>query len=175
MELTIEILTPNIIEIRDATGLSQDNFAILCDFSRTTLTNIENGKTLPSLTVLNKISDFTTIGLEKLAKRDYTPPANLREKLQKKYAHDTSKFVLLNILPSVPYILKYKILNTNFLDTFKERKHILKYIEENYGWKINPNTLTTNLKRMNKLLIIQPNPNKNIGNVYKKRSTENKI
>lgn len=129
-------MTHNIIELRDATGLSQDSFALLCDFSRTTLTNIENGKALPSLTILNKISDFTTIGLEKLAKRD---------------------------------ILKYKILNTNFLDTFKERKQIVIFIKEKYDWDINPNTLTTNLKRINNLLIIEPNPNKKIGNVYKKR------
>jgi transcriptional regulator with XRE-family HTH domain len=152
-------LRPNIIELRDATGLSQYSFALLCNFSRTTLTNIENGKALPSLTILNKISNFTTIGLEKLAKRDYIPPINLREKLLKKYSNDPSKYVILNNTSSVPYIIKYKILNTNFLDTFKEKYH----------WDINPNTLTTNLKRINNLLIIEPNPNKKIGNVYKKR------
>jgi transcriptional regulator with XRE-family HTH domain len=162
-------LRPNIIELRDATGLSQYSFALLCNFSRTTLTNIENGKALPSLTILNKISNFTTIGLEKLAKRDYIPPINLREKLLKKYSNDPSKYVILNNTSSVPYIIKYKILNTNFLDTFKERKQIVIFIKEKYHWDINPNTLTTNLKRINNLLIIEPNPNKKIGNVYKKR------
>lgn len=169
MELTIEVLQPNIIEVRDATGLSQEHFALLCEFSRATLTNIENGKALPSLTTLKKISTVTTIGVDKLAKKGYTPPINLREKLQKKYYNDPTKSVLLEATPSVPYILKYRLLRTNFLNEFKTRKDILTYIEDNYGWTINPNTLTTNLKRSSKKLIIEPNPNQNKGYVYKKK------
>lgn len=169
MELTIEILQPNIIEIRDATGLSQESFALLCEFSRATLTSIENGKSLPSTTTLNKISNFTTLGLEKLTKKDYIPPTNLREKLQKKYFNDPTKSVLLEHPPSVPYILKYRLLKTNFLDVFRERIEILTFIQNEYGWSINPNTLTTNLRRINDKLIIEPNPSHNKGYVYKKR------
>lgn len=169
MELTIEILHPNIIEVRDATGLSQEHFSLLCEFSRTTLTNIENGKSLPSVTTLNKISQFTTVGIDKLAKRSYIPPLDLREKLQKKYAGDLSKSVLLEGTPSVPYILKYRLLRTNFLNEFRVRKEILEYIEKKYGWSVNPNTLTTNLKRMEELLVIKPNPEHNKGYVYRKK------
>lgn len=122
-----------------------------------------------SRTIINKISNFTTIDLEKLAKRNYIPPINLREKLLKKYSNNPSKYVILNTTPSVTYILKYKIFNTNFLDSFKERKQILLFIKEKYDWDINPNTLTTNLKRINNLLIIEPNPNKKIGNFIKQR------
>lgn len=168
MKLTIEILHANIIEVRDATGLSQEHFSLLCEFSRTTLTNIENGKSLPSLTTLNKISQFTTVGIDKLAKKNYLPPLGLREKLQKKYADDLSKSVLLEDVPSVPYILKYRLLRTSFLDEFRVRKEILEYIKKNYGWSINPNTLTTTLQRMSNLLTIKPNPSHNKGYVYKK-------
>ncbi|SKB97045.1 DNA-binding transcriptional regulator, XRE-family HTH domain [Sphingobacterium nematocida] len=168
MELTIEVLQPNIIEIRDATGLSQESFALLCEFSRATLTNIENGKFLPSTTTLNKISSFTTIGLEKITKRDFIPPINLREKLQKKYSNDPTKSVLLEHAPSVPYIIKYRLLKTTFLDSFRERLEILTYIKTKYGWEVNPNTLTTNLKRLNNELIIKPNPKHDKGYVYKK-------
>ncbi|MGJ1189390.1 helix-turn-helix domain-containing protein [Sphingobacterium siyangense] len=170
MKLTKDILHPNIIEVRDATGLSQEHFSLLCEFSRTTLTNIENGKSLPSLTTLNKISQFTTIGIDKLAKKNYFPPLDLREKLQKRYANDLSKSVILDGIPSVPYILKYRLLRTNFLNEFRVRKEILEYIEKNYGWYINPNTLTTNLQRISDLLVIKPNPDYNKGYVYKKVS-----
>ncbi|MGJ1534304.1 helix-turn-helix domain-containing protein [Sphingobacterium multivorum] len=169
MELTIEILRPNIIEVRDATGLNQEYFSLLCEFSRATLTNIENGKSLPSVTTLNKISQFTTVGIDKLARKNYIPPLDLREKLQKKYANDLSKSVLLEDMPSVPYILKYRLLRTNFLNEFRVRKEILKYIEKNYGWSINPNTLTTNLRRMGDLLVFKPNPDHDNGYVYRKK------
>lgn len=169
MKLTIEVLRPNIIEVRDATGLSQEHFSLLCEFSRTTLTNIENGKALPSVTTLNKISNFTTIGIEKLTKKNYRPPLDLRERLQKKYADDLSKSVLLEGTPSVPYILKYRLLRTDFLNEFRVRKEILDFIEVKYGWSINPNTLTTNLMRLDNLLAIKPNPDHNKGYVYKKK------
>lgn len=93
--------------------------------------------------------------------------------MQKKYADDSSKSVLLNEVPSVPYILKHKLLKTDFLNKFRERKHILEYIEKNYKWVINPNTLTTNLKRMDDILIIAPNPNQKKGYVYKRRMKKN--
>ena len=169
MELTIEILRPNIIEVRDATVLSQEHFSLLCEFSRTTLTNIENGHSLPSLTTLNKISHFTTVGVDKLSKKKYIPPLDLRERLQKKYIDDLSKSVLLEGTPSVPYILKYRLLRTTFLDKPRVRKEILEHIKEKYGWSINPNTLTTNLLRMENLLEIVPNPDHNKGYVYKKK------
>lgn len=173
MKLTIEILQVNVIELRDATGLGQEHFAMLCGFSRTTLTDIENGKKLASLTTLNKISDFTTIGIDKFGKKNFVVPFNLREKLQRVYINDSSKSVILNQTPSVPYILKHKIFNTKFLDTFRTRKQILEHIKEKYGWEINPNTLTTNLKRMSDMLIITRNPDEKRGNIYKKNNESN--
>ncbi|HMU04942.1 MAG TPA: helix-turn-helix transcriptional regulator [Saprospiraceae bacterium] len=169
MELTIDILQKNIVEVRDAIGLTQDGFALLCSFSRTTLTDIENGKKLPSLTTLNKISDFTTIGIDKLAKRNYRPQVDLREKLQKKYTNDSTKSVLLDKTPSIPHIVKYRLLKTDFLSKFRKRKEILAYIKDNYGWDVNPNSLTTNLKRLDDVLVIKPNPDENRGNIYKKK------
>jgi|SRR5690606_37848684 len=169
MKLTTDILQANIFEVRIATGLNQESFALICGFSRGTLTNIENGKKPASLTTLRKISDFTTIGVDKLTKKNYTPPVNLREKLQKMYANDPTKSVILEETPSIPYIMKYRVLKTDFLNQFRERIQILKYIKDNYGWEVNPNSLTSNLKRMNDVLVIKPNPEQNKGYVYKKK------
>lgn len=70
---------------------------------------------------------------DKLARKNYIPPLDLREKLQKKYANDLSKSVLLEGMSSVPYILKYRLLRTNFLNEFRVRKKILKCIKKITG------------------------------------------
>lgn len=169
MELTKEILSNNITELINATGLSDEDFALLCEISRGTLSNIKNAKTTGTVATLNKIVAFVNISIEKFSNINFTPPSDLRERLQKRNKNEINKYVLLTKVPSIPYILKFKILNTPFLNDFRERKEIVKYIKDIYGWEINPNTLSTGLKRMPTLIIIKENPNKEIGNLYKKR------
>ncbi len=169
MELTKGVLSKNLAELLDATGLSDEDFALLCELSRGTISNIKNGKSTGTVKTLNKIVNFTQTGVEKLNKPGFIPPLDLRERLQKKYRNDISKSVILSKVPSVPYIIKFRILKTQFLNDFKERNQIIRYIKDSYGWDVNPNTISTNLKRLEKLLIIKENPDKDIGNVYKKR------
>lgn len=169
MELTKGILSKNITELIDATGLSDEDFALLCEVSRGTISNIKNGKSNGTVKTLNKIVNFTHLGIEKLSKSGFVPPLDLREKLQKKYKNDVSKSVILNKVPSVPYIIKFRMLKTSFLNEFKERKEIIGFIKDTYGWEVNPNTVSTNLKRLEKLLIIKEHPNKDVGNLYKRK------
>lgn len=163
-----DILKQNVSEIRIAIGLSQEDFSKICDFSRTTLTNIENAKSLPSVDTLNKISKFTTISLEKLTKASFKPPQTLRESLQKKYKNDPEKSVLLEGTPSLPYIIKYKLLPSGFLNDFKSRKQIVDHVSSEYKWQISPNTLSTSLRRHKDLIDRIKNPETKTGFLYKK-------
>lgn len=71
-------------------------------------------------------------------------------------------------MPTVPYIIKYKIIPSGFLDTERERLEIVKFIKTVYNWDVNPNTLSVALKRMNTSIRITKNPLKASGNLYKK-------
>jgi transcriptional regulator with XRE-family HTH domain len=169
MELTKKALSKNIAELIDATGLSDEDFALLCEVSRATISNIKNGKTTGTIKTLNKIVGFTQIAIDKLTKPGFIPPIDLRERLQKKYKNDITKSVILNKTPSVPYVVKFRVFQTSFLNEYRERKELITFIKDTYGWEVNPNTLTTNLKRMEKVLDIKEHPNKKIGYVYRKK------
>jgi len=159
----------NVAEIRDAIGLSQKDFASLAGISRATLINIESGNKPIKVTSLDKIAGFSTIGLDKLSKSSFKPPVNLREKLLQLYKNSPEIYVTLSGTPSIPYIIKYKVIKTDFLNTPKERGKIVKFIEDNYGWKISGNSLTNALKRMPHLIKIEPHPTKGGTNLYSRR------
>ena len=169
MDNSSKIISENVTELRDAIGLSQKDFALLTGISRATLVNIENGNKSIKVTSLDKIVSFTTIELEKLSKRGFKPPVNLREKLIQLYKNKPEIFVILSGTPSIPYIIKYKVLKTDFLNTPKERWEIVEFIKENYKWKINGNSLTNAFKRMTYLIKIEPHPTKGGTNVYSKK------
>lgn len=169
MDGSSKIIGKNVAEIRDAIGLSQKDFASLADISRATLINIESGNKPIKVASLDKISGFSTIGLDKLSKRGFKPPVNLREKLLQLYKNSPEIYVTLNGTPSIPYIIKYKVIRTDFLNTPKERGKIVKFIDDNYGWKISGNSLTNALKRMPDLIKIEPHPTKGRTNVYSRK------
>jgi len=169
MEDTISTLSANIIELRDALGLSQKDFALLSNISRTTLGNIESGRANFKISSLDGILIFTSIKLEDLSKPSFAPPKNIREKLSEKYKSEPSVSVILNEEPSIPYCIKYKLLKTTFLDTPKETNQIIKFFFEKYGWVLKGNSLHAALKRIPELIKIQPHPSKRSTNLYSKR------
>lgn len=169
MDSSSQIIGENVAEIRDAIGLSQKDFASLAGISRATLTNIESRNKPIKVVSLDKITGFTTIGLDKLSKRGFKPPANLREKLLQLYKNSPEIYVTLSGTPSIPYIIKYRVLKTDLLNTPKERRQIVTFVEDNYEWKISGNSLTTALKRMPRLIKTEPHPTKGGTNVYSRK------
>ncbi|SEL89155.1 helix-turn-helix domain-containing protein [Parapedobacter koreensis] len=169
MDGSSKIIGENVAEIRDAIGLSQKDFASLAGISRATLVNIESGNKPIKVVSLDKIAGFSTIGLDKLSKRGFKPPDNLREKLLQLYKNSPEIYVILSGTPSIPYIIKYRVLKIDFLNTPKERGKIVKFVDDNYGWKITGNSLTNALKRMPDLIKIEPHPSKGGTNVYSRK------
>lgn len=170
MDAAISILSKNIAELRDSLGLSQKDFALLSGISSSTLVNIESGKKSFEITSLDGIVNFTKIELNKLSKKGFNPPENLREKLMQSYKNDPEIYVILSGIPSIPYCIKYKVLKTDFLNKPKERGEIIRFIFDNYGWTILGNSLSVALKRMHKLIKIEPHPTKAKTNLYSKKS-----
>jgi transcriptional regulator with XRE-family HTH domain len=168
MDDTSLIISANVIEVRDALGLSQKDFALLSHISTSTLVNIESGRKSFRIKSLDGIINFTTIKLEDLSKRNFVPPNNLREILTLKYKAVTSVYVLLSQEPSIPYCIKYKLLTSNFLNTSKETSEIKRFFS-NMGWNFKANSLHTALKRMPHIININPHPKKIGTNLYSKR------
>jgi transcriptional regulator with XRE-family HTH domain len=168
MDNTISIISTNIIELRDAVGLSQKDFALLANISPPTLVNIESGKKTFKMSSLDGILSFTNIRLEDLTKVNFVPPKNLREKLAQKYKDDVSMFVLLSKQPSITYCIKYKLLQTDFLNIPKETNQIKQFFEK-IGWVFKGNSIHTALKRMPDLIKIEPHPSKKGTSVYLKK------
>ncbi|MDB5006043.1 MAG: hypothetical protein JWP45_436 [Mucilaginibacter sp.] len=168
MDNTSLIISANIIETRDALGLSQKDFALLAHISTSTLVNIESGRKSFRIKSLDGVINFTTIKLEDLSKRNFVPPKNLREMLTQKYKAEPAVYVLLNQEPSIPYCIKYKMLPTNFLNIPKETNQIKRFFSD-MGWDFKANSLHTALKRMPLLIKISPHPEKNGTNLYSKK------
>jgi len=168
MDNTSLVISANVIEIRDALGLSQKDFALLAHISSSTLVNIESGRKSFRIKSLDGIINFTTIKLEDLSKSNFSPPNNFREILTKKYKSAPAIHVLLSQEPSIPYCIKYKMLPTNFLNTPKETNEI-KHFFWDLGWNFKGNSLHTALKRMPLLIKITPHPEKNGTNWYSKK------
>ncbi|SEM57658.1 Transcriptional regulator, contains XRE-family HTH domain [bacterium A37T11] len=169
MDNTTSLISSNVIELRDALGLSQKDFALLANISSSTLINIESGKKSFRINTLNGISDFTKVKLDELSKSSFTPAKNLREKLTEKYKNEPAVHVILSKEPSIPYCIKYKLLNTNFLDVPKETRQITKFFRDNFGWKFKGNSIHSALRRMTHLVRIEHHPTKKGTNLYSKK------
>jgi len=158
----------NVRELRDALGLSQDDFALLVNISRATLVSIEAGKDTFRFKSLEGILAFTTLKIEDLSKRNFNPPKTLRDRLIKKYKNIPSIHVILSQEPTIAYGIKYKLLHSSFLDEPKETREIKRFFEGK-GWYFKGNSLHTALKRMQDYIAIEPHPTKKGTNVYSRK------
>lgn len=169
MDKSSKIISENVSEIRDAIGLSQGDFVLLTGISRATLVNIESGKKSINLKSLEGITTFTKIELDKLTKKGFKPPENLREKLLKYYKREPDINVILGKEPSIPYCIKYKLLNTDFLNKPKETREIRKFFKDNYGWEFKGNSIHSSLRRLKHIVKIEPHPTKKGTNLYSRK------
>ena len=166
MDKSIITLGRNVAELRDALGLSQKDFALLANISRTTLVNIESGRNNFKIGSLDGILNFVSMSLEELSMSTFHPPIDLRENLTAKYKGNTEISVILAKEPSIPYCIKYKLLKTDFLDKPRETQEISKFINIKFGWVVKGNSLHAALKRIPEHVNLLPHPSKKATNVY---------
>src|SRR5690606_23150790 len=112
---------------------------------------------------------FTHIPLIDLNDSRFEPPRNLREELKTLYKNDLSKSIILSRLPTLSYILTNEVLNTSFLDVYRERNEILSFLNNKLGYSIEPNTLTKTLNRMTNNIVKKQLEGKKKGYLYKKK------
>lgn len=77
-----------IIELRKNKGMTQEDIAELFDVSRQTVSNWENSKSYPDITLLYKISEEFNISLDELMKAD--------KKIVKTVVKNEKKKIIIN-------------------------------------------------------------------------------
>lgn len=165
---SIFIISRNIIEIRDALGLSQKKFAELIGISSATQVNIESGKKSFKIKTLDGVSKILTIPLQQLCSISFKPEKNFREKLIKLYENNPEIYVLLTSNPTISYGIKQKIFSTDFLDVPRETIEIRKFLEKN-KMVFKGNSIHLTLKRMSDFIKIEPHPTKKGTFLYSKK------
>ena len=165
---TRKVIGRNIRIIREASGLSQINFALLTGLSRASIVNIESGKKGYNLDLLDKILAFSNYKIDDIIKNDFNPPYNLREILVKYHRNDLPNYTTLNETPTIVYAVKYRLLKTKFLDTPKEINEIRSFFEQ-FGWYYLGTSIQNALKRMPELILVEKHPVKQNTFTYVRR------
>ena len=164
----LKIVGRNVREIREASGLSQIKFAMLTGLSRASIVNIESGDKGYNINLLSKIAAFSTYKIEQISKSDFKVPNNLREILANYHKADLSNFATLNETPTLVYAIKYRLLESSFLDSPREISEVKLFFEQ-FGWHYLGTSIQNALKRMPEKISIETHALKKQTFTYAKR------
>ena len=97
-------------DIREANGLSQAEFAKICDSSQATIAKTETGKTSPSVKLLLRLAEYFDVSMDYLCCRTDQPQGRLYECKPRMNAssEDMKKFIEMCFDPASPYKSRLK-------------------------------------------------------------------
>ena len=97
-------------DIREANGLSQAEFAKICDSSQATIAKTETGKTSPSVKLLLRLAEYFDVSMDYLCCRTDQPQGRLYECKPRMNAssEDMKKFIEMCFDPASPYNSRLK-------------------------------------------------------------------
>ncbi|MGX5689452.1 helix-turn-helix domain-containing protein [Arcticibacter tournemirensis] len=167
--LSREIIGRNVKYLREASGLSQHSLSLVTDLSKRSIANIESGKSGYNLDLLDKILAFFNIKLDELCKDGIIVPYNFREKLTIHHKRMGSPAIeILSETPTIVYAIKFKLINSHFIDEPKEISQIATFFED-LGWKFKGTSISNALKRMPDYIDIQNHEVKKNTHVYRRK------
>ncbi|MEJ7780657.1 MAG: helix-turn-helix domain-containing protein [Daejeonella sp.] len=158
----------NIKILREASGLSQHDFSTLVDISKRSIANIEAGKTSHNLDLLDKILDLFDYKLEDIRRSEIKVPINFRERLIEYHKGNPNNVTLLKKQPNIVFAVKFKLLQSPFIDDPKEINEIKSFFEQ-LGWVYRGTSISNALKRMPGEIQIRRHQHKGNTNVYSKK------
>lgn len=162
-----KIIGENIKALREASGLSQQDFSHLVEISRRSIANIEAGNGGNNLDLLDRMSTFFNVKISDILKKEINVPLNFREYLISYHKNNEPLFILLSKQPNISYAIKYKLLRSNFLDTPREVNEIRSFFEQ-CGWKYLGTSISNALRREGTNILIRVHDVKKSTNVYLK-------
>ncbi|WP_175470574.1 helix-turn-helix domain-containing protein [Pedobacter hartonius] len=162
-----KIIGENIKALREASGLSQQDFSHLVEISRRSIANIEAGNGGNNLDLLDRISTFFNVKIADILKKEINLTLNFRENLLSYHKNNEPLLILLNKQPNITYAIKYKLLKSDFLDTPKEVNEIKSFFAQ-YGWKYLGTSISNALKREQDKIIVTRHELKRNTNIYSK-------
>lgn len=160
----------NVRALREATGLSQHDFALLVEISIRSVPNIESGEKNIDVEILRKIKNvFFMYSRDQLCNGKIEISDNLNEQLIRHFKKSKPELAaLLDRTPKIVYAIKYNLLKGEFLNDFKETNEIRKYFEDQ-GWSFKGTSITNALTRMDDLIEVKRHSDKKNTNLYRKK------
>ena len=143
------------------------NFSIVTGLSKASIINIESGKTGYNLNLLDNIISFSRQSLSDLSNENYTPMEDLRDILINHYKNNSEFTGILSQRPEIVYVVKYKLLKSNYMNEPKEINEIKVYFEQ-FGWKYLGTSISNTLKRVPTKILISKHPTKKNTHIYSK-------
>ncbi|WP_207423755.1 helix-turn-helix transcriptional regulator [Desertivirga brevis] len=170
-----KLIGRNIKSLREATGLSQHDFAICVDLSKRSVANIEAGEANYGIDLLYKILSFFNIELKDISTEEILPPENFREVVLN--FHRNNKSPALKILekpPTIVYGIKYHLVKSDFITIERTISEIKEYFVK-LGWYYESSSISNALQRMPETIHYRPHPTKKNTNVYSKKNPAKKV
>lgn len=160
----------NVKMLREAIALSQHDFSLLLEISKRSIANIESGKKNIDVELLRKIkSVFFMYSRDQLCNDFIKITNDLKEQIIKHFKNSKPELaILLAKTPTIVYAIKFKLLQSEFFDDFRETNEIKKYFEK-FGWEYAGTSITNALTRMPELVESKRHENKGNTNLYRKR------
>ncbi len=101
-------LGKRIVELRKQKGLTQDDTAELFKVTRQTISNWENGKSYPDITLLLAISEKFDVSLDELLKEDRELTENLKKDTKTKNLFKVISLILVILFITIILFLIFK-------------------------------------------------------------------
>lgn len=162
-----KIIGKNVKTIRKLLALSQLQFSIITGISKPSVINIESGNAGYNLNLLEKLILFSNYSLSELSSESFKADPSIRDQLIELYKKDPN-YSVLNKKPSIVYAIKYKLLQNEFINQYRETNEIKKFFEK-FGWHFDGPSISNALSRMPEFIEIKKHGSKRNTNLYRKK------
>ena len=165
--LNKELITKNIFQLLDDSGLTDLAFANLLDRSEKQIRLIKKAKAEFNIDDINIACDFFRKTINSINTREIKPDFTLRDKLILAHKKNTEYSILLESRPSITYAINYELLQNK---EFKEKGLGVSKIRELFEkrrWKFESGYISTAMTRNSNKIIRIPDPEHKDWYLYK--------
>jgi len=156
---SFETTLKNILNLIDASGLTENQFAEMMNLSIRKWRYIKKGRVDLKLSDIEKIGNFFYVSVSQLSGTNFKVRNDLRHFLLEKYKNNTEYRAHLEKKPSLIFAIKYVLLSyRGFLEPM-EVKDIQLYFKS-LNWEFKSSSISNALIRLREEIDIQPHPSK---------------
>ena len=162
---SFDIILKNIINLIDASGITENHFAEMMNLSIRKWRYIKKGRVDLKLSDIEKIGNFFSVSVSQLSSTNFKVRNDLRHFLLQKYKNNTEYRTHLETKPSLMFAIRYVLLNyPGFIEPM-EIRDIQKYFKT-FNWEFSSSSISNAMIRIREDINIQPHASKNKTFIY---------